>query len=124
MVSRRTVFAARATDRCYGTSFHSRNAPAAGLGYLQATLWVPYALIFNSKERGFKFELPYGNATATLRWNHVFSPKVFMNVSAIYNDYDFQVDGGQDVFKLKIFSGVRDYNAKLDFDWFANVNHT
>ena len=81
-------------------------------------------LIFNSNERGFKFELPYGNATATLRWNHVFSPKVFMNVSAIYNDYDFQVDGGQDVFKLKIFSGVRDYNAKLDFDWFANVNHT
>ena len=81
-------------------------------------------LIFNSKERGFKFELPYGNATATLRWNHVFSPKLFMNVSAIYNDYDFQVDGGQDVFKLKIFSGVRDYNAKMDFDWFANTKHT
>jgi CarboxypepD_reg-like domain/TonB-dependent Receptor Plug Domain len=81
-------------------------------------------LIFNSNERGFTFELPYGNSTATLRWNHVFNPKLFMNVSAIYNDYDFQVDGGQDVFKLKVFSGVRDYNAKVDFDWFANVKHT
>ena len=81
-------------------------------------------LIFNAQERGFKFELPYGNSTATLRWNHVFNPKLFMNVSAIYNDYDFQVDGGQDVFKLKVFSGVRDYNAKLDFDWFPNVKHT
>ena len=81
-------------------------------------------LIFNAKERGFKFELPYGNSTATLRWNHVFSPKLFMNVSGIYNDYDFQVDGGQDVFKLKVFSGIRDYNAKLDFDWFPSVSHT
>lgn len=81
-------------------------------------------LIFNAQERGFKFEMPYGNSTATLRWNHVFSPKLFMNVSAIYNDYKFQVNGGQDVFKLSVYSGVRDYNAKLDFDWFANTNHT
>lgn len=50
MVSRRTVLATRATDRRYGTSLHSRNAPAGGLGYLQATLWVPYALILNLQE--------------------------------------------------------------------------
>ena len=81
-------------------------------------------LIFNAQERGFKFDMPYGNATATLRWNHVFNPKLFMNVSAIYNDYNFQITGGQDIFKLKIYSGIRDYNAKVDFDWFASINHT
>lgn len=81
-------------------------------------------LIFNANERGFNFNLPYGNSTATLRWNHVFSPKLFMNISGIYNDYKFEVSGGQDVFNLRVFSGVRDYNAKMDFDWFANVKHT
>jgi hypothetical protein len=80
--------------------------------------------VFNAVERGFKFELPYGNATATLRWNHVFTPKLFMNVSAVYNDYDFKAIGGQDIFTFNAFSGVRDYNAKIDFDWFANTKHT
>ncbi len=81
-------------------------------------------LIFNAKEQGFKFRLPYGNATATLRWNHVFSKKLFMNVAGVYNDYDFSAGGGQDVFQFNVFSGVRDYNAKVDFDYFASPQHT
>ena len=81
-------------------------------------------LNFNAKEQGFKFRLPYGNSTATLRWNHVFSKKLFMNVAGVYNDYDFSAGGGQDVFQFKVFSGVRDYNAKIDFDYFANPQHT
>jgi hypothetical protein len=81
-------------------------------------------LNFNSKEQGFKFKLPYGNATATLRWNHVFSKKLFMNVAGVYNDYDFSAGGGQDVFQFNVFSGVRDYNAKIDFDYFASPQHT
>jgi hypothetical protein len=79
--------------------------------------------IFNSKDRGFSFRLPYGNATTTLRWNHVFKPTLFMNVSGIYNDYDFSAGGGQDVFQFNVFSGVRDWNAKVDFDYYPSVNH-
>jgi hypothetical protein len=79
---------------------------------------------FNSNERGFKFDLPYGNATGTLRWNHVFNQKLFMNVSGIYNDYDFKISGGQDVFKFQLISGVRDWNGKIDLDYFPNTKHT
>lgn len=79
---------------------------------------------FNSKDRGFSFNLPYGNATTTLRWNHVFRPTLFMNVSGIYNDYDFSAGGGQDVFQFNVFSGVRDWNAKVDFDYYPSVNHS
>ncbi len=79
---------------------------------------------FSNKERGFNFDLPYGNATATLRWNHVFSKKLFMNVAGVYNDYDFSAGGGQDVFKFNVYSGVRDWNGKLDFDYFASTQHT
>lgn len=80
--------------------------------------------ILNSKEQDFKFELPYGNSTATLRWNHLFSPKLFMNVSAIYNDYNFTVNGGQDIFKFGVQSSVRDYNGKIAFEYFPSSKHS
>ena len=80
-------------------------------------------LKFRGNFRDFYFDLPYGNATATLRWNHLFSSKLFMNVSAIYNDYDFSFDGGQGEFRIGLFSGVRDWNGKVDFDWFPGAGH-
>ncbi|MEO1628763.1 MAG: TonB-dependent receptor, partial [Bacteroidota bacterium] len=58
-----------------------------------------------------------------LRWNHLFSDRLFMNVSAIYNDYDFSFKGEQDDFTFNVQSGVRDYNAKVDFDYYPNSNH-
>lgn len=81
-------------------------------------------LRFRQPNRDFKFDLPYGNKTATLRWNHLFSNKMFMNVSAIYNDYRFQFSGGQDEFVFKLFSGVEDWNLKVDFESYPTTNHT
>lgn len=81
-------------------------------------------LNFNQPKRDFKFDLPYGNSTVTARWNHLFSNKLFMNVSAIYNDYQFEFNGGQDAFTFKLFSGVKDYSGKIDFDYFPNPNHS
>ena len=78
---------------------------------------------FRSNDRDLFFNIPYGNATATLRWNHLFTDKLFLNVSAIYNDYDFGFEGGQADFSVDVFSGIRDYNFKIDFDYFANINH-
>ncbi len=80
-------------------------------------------LNYVSNLRGFSFRMPYGNTTGTLRWNHLFSDKLFMNVSAIYNDYDFSFKGAQSDFSVGVISGVRDYNAKIDFDFYPNVNH-
>jgi len=80
-------------------------------------------LNYVSNLRGFSFRMPYGNATGTLRWNHLFSDKLFMNVSAIYNDYDFSFSGAQSDFSVEVVSGVRDYNAKIDFDYFINLKH-
>lgn len=81
-------------------------------------------LTYRSNERDFFFNLPYGNATATLRWNHLFSDKLFLNVSAIYNDYDFGFEGGQADFLVDVASGVRDGNFKLDFDYFPSPDHS
>jgi hypothetical protein len=81
-------------------------------------------LKFRNASRDFYFDLPYGNSTATLRWNHLFSQRLFMNATAVYNDYDFRFAGGQDNFGVDAFSGVRDWNFKMDFDWFPSPKHT
>jgi len=81
-------------------------------------------LKFRNPERDFNFDLPYGNATTTLRWNHLFNDKLFSNVSVIYNDYDFEFGGGQDDFQIDVFSGVRDWNIKADLEWYPAPEHS
>ena len=78
---------------------------------------------FRSASQDFEFDLPYGNSTATLRWNHLFSDRLFMNISAIYNDYQFNFEGGQETFRASLFSGITDYNVKADFDYYPSKNH-
>ena len=79
---------------------------------------------YRSPDDDFNVEVPWGNATGTLRWNHLFSDKMFMNMSAIFNDYNFEVSSAFDQFDFKLYSGVRDWNFKTDFDYYLNANHT
>jgi len=81
--------------------------------------------VFNyaSAERGFDINIPWGNATGTVRWNHLFNDKLFMNTTLLYNDYNFEFKGGQDDFYFQIFSGVKDLSAKIDFDYYPNVRN-
>ncbi len=80
-------------------------------------------LNLKNPDRGFVFNMPYGNATATLRWNHIFDDRLFMNFIFVYNDYDFSVSGGQDKFSFKLNSGIRDFGGKISFDYYPNPRH-
>jgi len=80
-------------------------------------------LSYNSSERGFKLNMPYGNNTATFRWNHIINDKLFMNTTAVYNGYDFKLKGEQDLFSFQLNNGVRDYQVKLDFDYYPSPGH-
>ncbi len=81
-------------------------------------------LNFKQPARDFFFDLPYGNTTATLRWNHLFTDRLFMNVSAIYNDYQFAFKGGQEDFIFELKSAIEDINLKVDFDFYPNPTHS
>ncbi|MFT3886048.1 MAG: TonB-dependent receptor [Flavobacteriales bacterium] len=70
------------------------------------------------------FKIPWGNATVSARWNHVFGPKLFLNTTVTYSDYKFRFDGGQDQFKFKLFSGIKDQGLKLDFSQYPNIRHS
>lgn len=78
---------------------------------------------FESPDSDFGIKVPWGNATATARWNHLFSNKLFLNTSLIYTNYKFEFEGGQDAFEFKLFSGITDYNIKTDFTWLPGIRH-
>src|SRR5664279_1158343 len=75
---------------------------------------------FNNSRRSFSTDIPWGNTTATLRWNHVFNRKLFANTTLLYNDYKFAFNGAQDNFCLLYTSGIHDLSLKTDFDYFLN----
>jgi outer membrane receptor for ferrienterochelin and colicin len=73
--------------------------------------------------------LYWRNATATLRWNHLFSEKVFLNTSLIFSDYrykvyDAQVDSKNQINELSYGSSIDDLGLKMDLDWLPNPSHT
>lgn len=78
---------------------------------------------FNNSRRSFSTSIPWGNSTATFRWNHSYNKKLFSNLSLIYNDYKFDFFGKQDNLNLNLSSGIKDYNAKFDVDFFASTSH-
>jgi hypothetical protein len=64
----------------------------------------------------------WGNITSTLRWNHLFSPKLFMNVSGIYSKYDYEITfypGNS----FQWNSSLSNVNIKADFDYYAGEKH-
>ncbi|GAB3983558.1 TonB-dependent receptor [Spirosoma terrae] len=80
-------------------------------------------------EAGSDVGIGWGNATGTLRWNHLFNQKLFSNLSLIYSNYDFSIssdDRSSDTLttSLRYSSGIRDLSAKLDFDYYLTPQHS
>ena len=66
------------------------------------------------------FGLDWGNVTGTLRWNHLFSQRLFSNTTLIFSDYDYQFTLGADADRIGLQSVVRDLNVKQDFTYFLS----
>lgn len=78
---------------------------------------------FSSAESGFKVKVPWGNATASARWNHLFNDQLFLNTTLVFSDYNFSFTGEQQQFEFKLYSGIRDWNGKIDFNYFPSILH-
>lgn len=66
------------------------------------------------------FGLNWGNATATLRWNHIYNSKLFSNTSLIFSNYDYNIGITSGTTDFDIFSQIQDWNVKHEMQWFAN----
>ena len=62
----------------------------------------------------------YGNTVANLRWNHLFSDKLFSNLSLIYSDYFYGLI--LDFVGFEWDSGITNFNLKYDFKHYINNN--
>jgi hypothetical protein len=73
--------------------------------------------------------LDWGNMIGALRWNHVFSSRLFANTTVNYTQYKFGL--GQEVIDYQndtrqssdYFSGINDWSAKLSFDYIPSPAH-
>ena len=78
---------------------------------------------FKNNKAGFNAKIPWGNKTTSLRWNHLFNPKLFMNTTLVYTNYNFSFESLQSDFEFKMFSGITDYSVKTDFTYMPGVLH-
>ncbi|RRQ48262.1 TonB-dependent receptor [Maribacter algicola] len=60
----------------------------------------------------------YGNAVGNFRWNHLFSDKLFSNLSLIYSDYYYGLK--LDFVGFNWNSGIRNFNVKYDLKHYLN----
>jgi len=81
--------------------------------------------VFTFKRNDFdlEFNVPWGNATSSLRWNHLFNDKLFLNTTAVFTDYNFAFGGTQSQFTFELSSGIRDWNIKQDLTYYPNSLH-
>ncbi len=60
----------------------------------------------------------YGNALGNFRWNHLFSDKLFSNLSLIYSDYYYGLK--LDFVGFNWNSGIQNFNVKYDLKNYVN----
>lgn len=69
------------------------------------------------------FGINWGNISGTLRWNHLFSDRLFSNTSLIFSNYDYKIyiNNGN---KFNIISRIQDYGIKEDLQFYMQTNST
>ena len=77
----------------------------------------------------------WGSSVGALRWNHIFSGKLFSNTTLFINRYRMQMDvktwerntihGKAEEYSLdgSYRSGIRDFGVRTDFDWTPSPSH-
>lgn len=74
-------------------------------------------IFFFDKNQGFS----WGNQTATLRYNKIFTDRLFANFSGVYSKYDYSLQFGEndrDNFRWK--SSITNFSFKPSFSYFLN----
>jgi outer membrane receptor for ferrienterochelin and colicin len=73
----------------------------------------------------------WGNTIIQTRWNHVFSKRLFSNLSLIFSTYNLDIDLREDVgdpYEIHTESalyqsGIRDMSCHMDFDFYPSPTH-
>ncbi len=69
-------------------------------------------------------KMDFGNQTFTLRWNHVYNPKLFSNITFVSSKYDYKLGTSEEASEFTWKSRLQDYSIKLDYNYYLNPNNT
>jgi len=70
------------------------------------------------------FGFTLGNFSQTLRWNHLYSPKLFSNFSLIHTTFNYDIWGHFLDNSILINSNIRDIGVKMDFNYYRSASTT
>ncbi len=70
------------------------------------------------------FGTNWGNATATFRWVHLFSPKLFLNSTLVYSNFNNSTGMQNGSENIDISSGIDDWHLKEDFQYYVTSKTT
>ncbi len=90
-----------------------------------------------TESQKIKVDWDWGNLITALRWNHIINSKLFLNTTASYTRYRFDMGIGsysegktinppssyKNVIEMGYKSGIEDYSAKADFEYTPNPAH-
>ena len=122
--------------------FLKKDSPLKGTKFYFYDLNAKLNVIINDKHRlflgayygndvyGFKSttgqtsaQFRWGNAAASLRWNYIITPQLFLNTTFSFTNYDFATTMGMDIYTMEMTSGVRDISLKSELTYTPAFPH-
>ncbi|MGB0402584.1 MAG: TonB-dependent receptor [Salibacteraceae bacterium] len=73
---------------------------------------------------GDAFNIGWGNTTLTTRWNHIFSKKVFSNLSFVFSNFDYSLGVPSGPNEFLWTSSILNYSLKNDYTYYLNAKNT
>jgi len=70
------------------------------------------------------FGTNWGNATGTIRFNHLFNDKLFSNTSLVFSNYNYVIQSFESNDNFKATSKINDINLKEDLQYSMGDKHT
>jgi hypothetical protein len=70
------------------------------------------------------FGFDWGNATTTIRWNKLYSNRLFSNLTTYWSRYDYKLNFGVGENSFTWNSDIINYSIKPDFTYFVNPKTT
>ena len=78
-----------------------------------------------------KAGMTWGNITTAFRWNHIYTTKLFGNTTLTYSRYrcnmgirsEERYNYEHESYNLDYFSGIKDWAAKVNFDYLPSPDH-
>ena len=81
---------------------------------------------YRSRDKAFyaqdaiEYQLGLENNLIVARWNHIYSPRLFSNLSIIYNNHDQDISALQDNAIAQVISGIEDISSKISFEFYPD----